>query len=199
MPRTKLSPDEVKAQAADPKTLHEDQWPATSRYILQTITKSPLLSAVGITSTDLIQQQLQKLAVNSVVNPLTSLLDAPNGALMNNEALTSVIRALLDETSQIIRRLPELQGIPNIESRLGVDRLEEAVIKQCEGTPHNISSMLSDLRIGQQTEIAYINGYIVRRGEELGMKAPLNNGIMLTVIGKQQLAEQNMKKEREKL
>lgn len=193
MPRTKLSPDQVKAQASDPKSLNEAQWPATSRYLLDTITKSPLLSAVGITSTELVQQQLQKLAVNSVVNPLTSLLDAPNGALMNNEALTSVIRCLLDETSKIIRKLPELQGIPNIEARLGVQRLEEAVIKQCEGTPHNISSMLSDLRIGQQTEIGYINGYIVRRGEELGIKAPANYAIMQTVIGKQELASRQQR------
>jgi 2-dehydropantoate 2-reductase len=199
LPRQRLSPEEVKAQASDPKTLHEDQWPATARYLLYTITQSPLLSAVGITPTELIQQQLQKLAVNSVVNPLTSLLNAPNGALLQNDALRSSILCLLEETSQIIRALPELQGIPDIEARLGVNKLEEAVIKQCEGTPHNISSMLSDLRIGQQTEIGYINGYIVRRGEELGMKAPANYAIMVTVVGKGQLAEQEKKREREKL
>ena len=199
LPREKLSSEEINAQASDPKTLREDSWPESARYLLQTITKSDALAAVGIASTELIQQQLQKLAVNSVVNPLTSLLDAPNGALLNNEALTRTMRLLLDETNGIFVKLPELDGVPNIEARLSPAKLEEAVIKQCEGTPHNISSMLSDIRIGQQTEIGYINGYIVRRANELGMEAKANYTMMQTVIAKQQIVEQAMKSKKGKL
>lgn len=199
LPREKPSRDQVNMQASDSKTLHEDTWPDSARYLLHTITQSTVLAAVGITSTELIQQQLQKLAVNSVVNPLTSLLDAPNGALLHNDALTRTMRLLLDETSRVFRSLPELQGVPDAETRLSASRLEEAVIKQCEGTPHNISSMLSDIRIGQQTEIGYINGYIERRGREVGIQTTANYAIMQTVIGKQQVVEQTMKSRRDKL
>lgn len=199
LPREKQSGEEISAQARNPKTLHEDKWPATARHILQTITKSSTLAATGITSTELIQQQLQKLAVNSVVNPLTSLLDAPNGALLHNDALNNTMRQLLNETSRIISNLPELQGVPDVGARLAVPKLEEAVFKQCDSTPHNISSMLSDIRIGQQTEIGYINGYIVRRGEELGIGAPANYAIMQTVIGKQEVVAQQMKSRQGKL
>ncbi|KAK5164386.1 2-dehydropantoate 2-reductase (Ketopantoate reductase) (KPA reductase) (KPR) [Saxophila tyrrhenica] len=171
----------------DPTTASRSQtwkWSQSSRHLLRTITRSPVLCAVGFTPTELLQQQLEKLAVNSVLNPLTALLDARNGSLLYNFALTRTTRLLLAETSQIIRNLPELRGVPNVNTRFSPERLETLVVSVANKTKDNVSSMLADVRAGRETEIEYINGYIVRRGEEQGIKAVVNYGIMQTVIGK---------------
>jgi len=54
-------------------------------------------------------------------------------------------------------------------------------------TSNNLSSMLQDVRAGKQTEIEYINGYIVRRGEEMGIKCVMNYMLLQLVKGKQQM------------
>ncbi|EMC98048.1 hypothetical protein BAUCODRAFT_32053 [Baudoinia panamericana UAMH 10762] len=156
----------------------------TTRYLMRALTRTPVLCAVGFTPTELLQQQLEKLAVNSVLNPLTAVLDARNGSLLYNLALTRTMRMLLAETSLVMRSLPELQNIPNVNQRFSAERLEHLVVGVANRTQDNISSMLADVRAGRRTEIDYINGYIVRRGEELGIKCVVNYAIMQTVLGK---------------
>ncbi|KAI7344982.1 hypothetical protein KC336_g22910, partial [Hortaea werneckii] len=96
----------------------------TARYLLRTLTRTPVLAAVGFPPTELLQQQLEKLAVNSILNPLTALIDARNGAILHNFALTRTMRLMLAETSLVIRSLPELHALPNVNVRLSASRLE---------------------------------------------------------------------------
>ncbi|KAK4495489.1 hypothetical protein PRZ48_013821 [Zasmidium cellare] len=161
-----------------------NEWSPSARYMLRTLTRVPVLCAVGFTPIELLQLQLEKLAVNSVLNPLTSLIDNRNGALLYTFPLTRTMRLMLAETSLIMRSLPELRGICNVPQRFSAERLETLVVSVASKTRNNISSMLADIRNGSQTEIEYINGYIVKRGEELGVKAVVNYGIMNVVLGK---------------
>lgn len=63
--------------------------------------------------------------------------------------------------------------------------LEHAVVKTCFATKNNLSSMLVDVRKGQMTEMEYINRYLIRRGEEMGIAAPVNQFVAAAVVGKQ--------------
>jgi 2-dehydropantoate 2-reductase len=45
----------------------------------------------------------------------------------------------------------------------------------CEATAANISSMLQDVFKKKRTEIDFINGVIVRQGQELGIATPVNS------------------------
>lgn len=163
------------------------EMPQTARYLLRTLTRTPLLAAVGFSQTDLIQLQLEKLAVNAIVNPLTVMLDSKNGDVLPNFAMTRVMRLLLSEISLVIRSLPELQGVPNVRMRFSPGRLESLAVSVMGKTSENISSMLQDVRKGKQTEIDYINGYIVKRGEEIGIKCVMNYMLLQLVKGKQQM------------
>jgi 2-dehydropantoate 2-reductase len=72
-----------------PQDIHDaqtDLWASSSRYLIRTLTRTPVLCAVGFTPTELLQLQLEKLAVNSVLNPLTVLLDNRNGSILYNFA-----------------------------------------------------------------------------------------------------------------
>ncbi|KAJ4983435.1 putative 2-dehydropantoate 2-reductase [Stagonosporopsis vannaccii] len=162
-------------------------WTPNQRYLLRTLLRTPVLSATAFSPPDLLQMQLEKLAVNCIVNPLTVLLDARNGAILYNYALTRAIRLLLSEISLVFRSLPELQYIPNVSTRFDPGRLETLVVSVAQKTKDNVSSMLADARAGRQTEIDYINGWIVKRGDQLGIRCVMNYLMVNLVKGKAQM------------
>jgi 2-dehydropantoate 2-reductase len=151
------------------------------------LTRTTVLAAVSYTPLDLLQLQLEKLAVNSILNPLTALLDARNGTVLANFHLLRTARMLLAETSLVMRSLPELRHLPNIQSRFSASRLESLYLAVAQKTAGNVSSMLADVRAGRRTEVQYINGYIVKRGEELGIKCVVNYSFMQMVMGKRMM------------
>lgn len=176
-----LSLDEKKMYFPTDKDLFSS---LSSRYLLRTLTRSPVLACAAFPYLDLLQLQLEKLSANAIMNPLTALLNIPNGALLHNGHLSVVQRLLLAEISLVIRSLPELKGIPNVRKRFSASRLEHLLLGVTSRTAQNSSSMREDVRFAKETEIDYINGYIVRRGEEQGIKCALNYMLMHLIKGK---------------
>lgn len=170
-----LSETDRKAMFPTDKDLYSN---LSSRYLLRTLTRSPVLACAAYPYLDLFQLQLEKLVSNCVLNPLTALLDVQNGAMLNNPHLTRVQRLLIAEISLVIRGLPELEGIPNARMRFSPARLETLFQGIANKTAKNSSSMREDVRKLVRTEVDYINGYIVNRGEEQGIKCVLNYMIM---------------------
>lgn len=70
-----------------------------------------------------------------------------------------------------------------LQSRFSPERLEEQVRSVTGATAANVSSMLQDVRKGKRTEVRYITGYIVRRGEEVGVACEENRRVMRAVVG----------------
>ena len=162
----------------------------SSRYLLRTLTRSPILVCAALPYLDLFQLQLERLAVNCIVGSLTALMDVPNGALTSNVKWTTVARLLITEISAVIQRLPELQGLPNARNRFSADSLEKLYVQDCRSTAEQSSSTREDVRKLKRTEVNYHNGYIVRRGEELGLRCVLNYLIQNLVEGKSWLSFQ---------
>jgi len=195
LPRADSRPSSPGAPTAEPpppppgQAFTDEQWSAGSRYLLRTLLRSPALAAVPQTPTEMLQAQLEKLAVNAVINPLTALLDARNGSVLYNYALTRAQRLILAEVSLVIRSLPELRGLPNAATRFSSSRLETLVVSVAYRTRNNISSMLADVRAGRRTEIEYINGYIVKKGEDMGIKCLINYFLMQVVEGKRRMID----------
>jgi 2-dehydropantoate 2-reductase len=52
-----------------------------------------------------------------------------------------------------------------------------------EATAPNKNSMLQDVEKGKRTEIDFINGAIVRIGEEIGVSTPINYTLTALVKG----------------
>lgn len=104
----------------------------------------------------------QKLAVNAVINPLTSIHQVPNGAL-TEARFSSHIARLCDETAAVM-------------GACGYPASSKALHKQClkvaAATAENYSSMNRDLAEGRKTEVEYINGYIVDRAGEHNIEVP---------------------------
>ncbi|BCS30215.1 ketopantoate reductase family protein [Aspergillus puulaauensis] len=148
-------------------------------YMLTTLlAQSPRLAATSYTYTDVLQIQLEKLAVNGFCNPVCALHDAKNAILFGFPELR---REILSEISNIVLHLPELAGVPGVRERFCVERLESTVNGILERTRETTCSMVVDLRGRRETEVRYINGYWVRRGREVGVSVAVNERLMREV------------------
>lgn len=157
------------------------------QFLLETLLNAPLLRCEKMNWSDLLQVQLLKLAANCVLNPLTAILDVRNGRIKDNEALRPLQRRLLEEISMVFEALPELQNVPRDRNPFSVASLEAMVMDTIEKTAQNSSSMREDLRKGRAPEIEYINGWIVRRGRELGIDCQANSFVTQLVLAKSSL------------
>ena len=156
----------------------------SARYLLHTLTRIPALAAVGFAPTDMFQLQLERLAIRAVVGPLSVIFDCCNGELLHNGTISRVMRLLIAEISLVARSLPELRGVPNVTMRFSPERLEALVVNFCIDTTEGVSPMLKSVRAASSTEIDFLSGYIIRRGEEMGIKCLMNYLIVQIVKGK---------------
>ncbi|CAN7495911.1 ketopantoate reductase family protein [Paenibacillus sp. LjRoot56] len=106
-----------------------------------------------------------KLVINAVINPLTAILRVQNGELLRSVWTLSLMQDLYQE----VLRLAAAKGI-----ELPVD-LWDTVQAVCEGTKTNHSSMLQDIEASRHTEIDYLNGSLVKMGNEMGLDLPANS------------------------
>ncbi|KAJ5631540.1 2-dehydropantoate 2-reductase family protein [Penicillium longicatenatum] len=154
------------------------------RFLLDTLIRSPILRCTELKQADLIRVQLLKLATNCVLNPLTALLDFRNGGLLDNAALQPLQRQLLEEISAVFENLPEIKSLAYDRSQFSVTSLETTLRDTVEKTAHNSSSMREDVRKGRRTEIDNINGWIIKRGKELGIDCPVNTCLTQLILAK---------------
>lgn len=162
----------------------------STSYLLHTFARSPFLLPHITNKTDTQLFQLEKLVINALINPLAVVNDCTNGQLLDNDKVLRAQRLLLHEICGVIWALPELRSVPGIRARFAPDRLLDLTHKVAEQTATNTCSMLQDVTRGRMTEINYINGYIVRRGDELGITCALNYLLMDLVKGKSQVMAQ---------
>ncbi|OPX55850.1 2-dehydropantoate 2-reductase [Oceanospirillum multiglobuliferum] len=113
-----------------------------------------------------------KLAINIAINGLTAVHQCLNGALAEPDKNQQVLQLCL-ETEKVMRAL----GLTVPEQ--GLFALANQVIA---GTAANRSSMLQDTQKGQPTEIEFINGYLLRQAQHLGIDVPYNAALTAEVL-----------------
>ncbi|KAF3047359.1 hypothetical protein E8E11_007843 [Didymella keratinophila] len=148
--------------------------PSTA-FLLDMLPRAPRLNCQPYSFQDILQRQLEKLAVNAFSNPLTALANSTVEYLFS---IPQVCSALMREISSVILALPELQGVPGVEQRFSAQRLEDTVMKVIVQNRSTTCSMVWDMRAARETEIRYINGYWARRGREVGVATPINDDIV---------------------
>jgi 2-dehydropantoate 2-reductase len=116
---------------------------------------------------DIRRSKWEKMCWNCVFNPLTVIInDRVSKALAHPEMLT-VIR-------QIVQEVILIAGAEKVYLD---DGMPEKVLQWSQEIRDIHTSMYDDWKGGRRTEIDYLNGYIVRRGEELGIPTPLNEAL----------------------
>ncbi|KAE8140180.1 ketopantoate reductase PanE/ApbA C terminal-domain-containing protein [Aspergillus pseudotamarii] len=160
-----------------------------NRFLVDTLLRSTTLNCEELDWTRLFRDQLFKLAANCVLNPLTALLDVRNGVIADMPQVRPLITRLLEEISTVFGRLPEIQSLSAHDpSCFSPASLEAVVMDTIRKTAGNSSSMREDVRKGRLTEIEYINGWIIKRGRELGVECVTNLSLTELILAKSSMS-----------
>ncbi|MHA1467463.1 MAG: ketopantoate reductase family protein [Promethearchaeota archaeon] len=138
---------------------------------------SELLSFAGIETIivdDIIKECWEKVFVNVGINAIGALTRLKNGEMLENEGIKHIMELAIKEALKVA----ELRSI-NLSNK-DFTALTYDVAKK---TSENKNSMLQDILKGKKTEIDFINGRIVKLGEELGINTPVNESLTYLIKG----------------
>jgi len=140
--------------------------PVELRQIREIFNKAGFLTKM---SRDIKSLIWSKLIINVGINALSAVTRLPNGKLIEYEGTKRILRDAVTEATRITKRK---------RIKLIFDDPLAKVEAVCEGTSDNLSSMLQDILRKKRTEIDFINGVIVRLGQELGISVPVNKFLL---------------------
>ncbi|KAI0883350.1 ketopantoate reductase PanE/ApbA C terminal-domain-containing protein [Annulohypoxylon maeteangense] len=165
-------------------------------YLIERILGAPGLAAKRVGTGELWVAQLEKLVVNSVINPLTAVLRCKNGEVFEDrgDGVLDVVDVLLEEAGRTLRGLigdKSSEGVllsgegdggkgiggseeerlekvrEELVERFSFSKLRVMLYSVGEKVAENTSSMLQDVRAGKKTEIEDFNGWLVETARYL--------------------------------
>jgi 2-dehydropantoate 2-reductase len=113
-----------------------------------------------------------KLLVNCAYNAISGLAQMPYARL----AEQADIRAVQDDIVREVIAVAAASGVT-----LPLDASLDAVRRIAVGMPQQLSSTAQDMARRKPSEIDHLNGYIARRGLELGVPTPVNRTLYALV------------------
>jgi len=122
-------------------------------------------AGVPVTISDNVAGELwAKLVVNCAYNALSAIAQLPYGKLIGGAGVRETMRAVVEETLAVA----QASGVTMAPDMLA------RTMKIAEAMPAQYSSTAQDIARGKPTEIDHLNGYVVRKGEALGVPTPAN-------------------------
>ena len=134
-----------------------------------------LFSAAGVPTTvsdDVLAALWSKLLVNCAYNALSALGRAPYARIAEMAPLRELQQTIVDEVIAVARA--DGVTLSREASLTAVQRIAETMAGQ-------LSSTAQDMMRGKRSEIDHLNGFVARRGAELGVPAPVNQTLYALV------------------
>lgn len=130
----------------------------------------------------------RRLVALSIINPLSAVMGCRNGDIFSSPESLKIMERVCQEASDVfaaqIRAETQawmesnhMQGQASFPApRLPPALTREALMKECgdmaKSTGGNISPMLSDIRRGRNTDVNYLNGYLLMLGSMYRIPMP---------------------------
>ena len=140
----------------------------TSAALAQTFEAAGIRTAIA---DDIVVTLWSKLVINCAFNALSAAADISYGPLLEVDGTRGVVTAAVQEAIAVARAC----GVAMPEDLLG------QILKIPANMPNQKSSTAQDLARGKPSEIDFLNGYIVRKGAELGIPTPTNQALQVMV------------------
>lgn len=112
-----------------------------------------------------------KLVTNCAHNALSAVAQVSYGHMVAVPGVTDVMADVVDECLAVARGLGI--ALP--------DGVKDMVLGVARSMPGQYSSTAQDMARRKPTEIEHLNGYVVRRGRELGIPTPVNRALLVMV------------------
>src|SRR5436853_2041768 len=113
---------------------------------------------------DIRRSKWEKMCWNCVFNPITVIINDRVSKALDHPEMLQVIPQIVGEVGAVAAGLK----VP-----LSPD-MADKVVRWSQEIRDIHTSMYDDWKAGRPTEIDFLNGYIVRKGRELGIPTPVN-------------------------
>ncbi|CAN7277414.1 2-dehydropantoate 2-reductase [Bradyrhizobium sp. LjRoot220] len=141
---------------------------AASEALAQTLRAA----GVGVTISEDIEVTLwSKLIINCAFNALSAVAGIAYGPMLAVEGTREVVASAVREAIAVARASGVM--IP--------DDIAGHIMQIPANMPNQMSSTAQDLLRGKPSEIDFLNGYVVRKGAELGIATPTNQALQVMV------------------
>jgi 2-dehydropantoate 2-reductase len=134
-----------------------------------------LFASAGVAvriSQDVMAELWSKLMVNCAYNAISGLAQQPYGRMAALPAIREVQRAVVHEVVAVARAA----GVAMV-----LDDALAAMERIAPAMPAQLSSTAQDMARGKPSEIDHLNGFVARRGAELGIATPVNQTLFALV------------------
>jgi 2-dehydropantoate 2-reductase len=138
-------------------------------------------------TTNLWGDRWAKLTVNCMANPIAGITGMNNQEMRANPDVFAVTVAVAGEALTVAQTLGvQVEPVGGIApqayldavSGVGVDALRDAWVERGRSVGSGRPSLLQDVMKGRRTEVDYLNGYVMRKGREVGVPTPTNQAIV---------------------
>jgi 2-dehydropantoate 2-reductase len=123
-------------------------------------------------STDVMAELWAKLLVNCAYNAISALAQAPYAQLAAQPEIRAIQQAIVREVVALARA----EGIA-LQFESSLQAMERIAIAM----PAQFSSTAQDMARRKPSEIDHLNGFVARRGRELGVATPINQTLYALV------------------
>jgi len=181
------------------------QWPTGKSKIVED-TASLLSKAFNTEVSDnIIGDRWTKLLITVSLTGVGTTAGLTYGGVIENEAARKVALTVITETYDVgIKagvKFADLMGVsPSIVLVRNKEDFEKASgLMEIGFANHKATkpSMWQDIEKGRKTEVDFVNGYVVRKGKEVGLKTPANEMVTRVIKeieeGKRKPALENLK------
>ncbi|CAG8951648.1 hypothetical protein HYFRA_00005449, partial [Hymenoscyphus fraxineus] len=168
-------------------------WTQISESMLAQVRQARLLDATIYPPDRGFTRRIAKLTANAIINPLSVLFHKKNGELFGSDEICVLMYLLIAEIDPVLSTYCERSTEGNADDKgnrgygylrstwnghVGTRFMTEDVLMAARRTAENYSSMLQDVQAGRETEIDYINGWLVKKGLEYGLDMSVNQKVI---------------------
>jgi 2-dehydropantoate 2-reductase len=148
-----------------------------------------LLAPAGPTSTttNLWGERWAKLIVNCMANALAGITGMNNIEMRESPEVFAITVKIASEALTVAQMLGvHVEPVGGIAAQVyldagrgvGLDALRTAWVERGKSVGAGRPSLLQDILKGRRTEVDHLNGYVVRKGREIGVPTPMNEAIV---------------------
>lgn len=136
-------------------------------HLLDLLSSSPELTARRLPWNRFVQRKLPAMIHSSLVDSISVMLGCRYNQIAERKHGRSLWNQMLGETLRIIAAMPEVE--PNIVKYFCSPKFRHELWAKLNRQGNTYSKWISLIREGRRPPVDHINGYFVRRAQELGI------------------------------
>lgn len=118
--------------------------------------------------------KLPSVLLGTAVDPVCAILGLKYHDVPQNKDAMKMVNRLLGEVSTVLDNLPELQDSTLIRDFTHGKGLSRTVWSSIMAKRWEPSRLVQQISMGLPTDVDYLNGYFLRRADQLGVEMPMN-------------------------